>query len=117
MLGCVHPSRTGVFLQSNRSFQQRCLQTVRLRSRQVSVQEVLQTATVKGGEALSDPWPTAGLPGLHTTGTQKVPETEEDTAEKEGGTAGDTAGASSTKWWTGSGEERRCYDNEPLEGL
>lgn len=68
---------------------------------------------MKGEEVLTGLRPTAGLPGLPSTGTQKVPETEEDTAEKEG----DTAGASSTKWWTGSGEERKCYDNEPLEGL
>lgn len=122
MLDYVHLRQTRGFLQSSRSFRQRCLQTVRLRSRQprkLSVQEVLQTAAaaVNGNEVLTDLCPTAGLPGLHTTGTQRVPETEEDTADKEGGTAGDTAGASSIKWWTGSGEERRCYDKEPLEGL
>lgn len=108
--------RTGVFLQSTGSFQQRGLQTGRLGRRQplkVGVREKLQTtATVAGEEVLTGLCPAAGLPGLPTTGTQKVPETEE-----EGGTTGDTAGASSTKWWTGSGAGRRCYDKEPLEGL
>lgn len=109
-LDYVPQSRTGVFLQSSRSLQQRCLQTV---------QGGLQTAvdTANGEEAPTDLCPTAALWGLPTTGTQKAPETEEDTAEKEGDTAGDTAGASRTKWWTGSGDERRCYDKEPLEGL
>lgn len=77
----------------------------------------IAAAAVNGEEVLTDLCPTAGLLGLPTTGTQRVPETEEDTAGKERGTTGDTAGASSTKWRTGSGEERRCYDKEPLEGL
>lgn len=73
--------------------------------------------TANGEEAPTDRCPAAALRGLPTAGTQKAPETEEDTAEKEGDTAGDTAGASRTKWWTGSGDERRCYDKEPLEDL
>lgn len=80
---------------------------------------MLQTAaaTVTGEAALTDLCQTAALPGLPTTGMQKLPETGEDTAEEEGGTAGDTAGASSTKWWTEREDERRCYDKGRLEGL
>lgn len=118
MPGSVRQSQTGVFLPSGGSFQQRCLQTVRPRQPpEVRVQEVLQTAaaTGKGGGALTGRPPTAGLRGLPATGTPKLLETE-DTAGKEAGTAGDTAGGSSTKWWTGSEGERRCYDKEPPEG-
>lgn len=113
-LDYVPQSRTGV----SRSLHtvQGALQTVQ--GGLQTVQGGLQTAvdSVNGDEVPTDLCPAAAPPDRPTTGTQKAPETEEDTAEKEGDTAGDTAGASRTKWWTGSGDERRCYDKEPLEG-
>lgn len=74
-------------------------------------------ATVNGEAVLTDLCQTAEFLGLPTTGMQKLLETGEDTAEEGGGTAGDTVGTSSTKWWTEREEERKCYDKEQPEGL
>lgn len=91
----------------------------------LNAQKMLQTlqaagSTVQEEGVLTDPSTTPGPLVLHTTtGTGEVQEAGEGpitcTAE-EGGPEEVTAGASSTRWSRGRGEERRCYDKGRQEG-
>lgn len=91
----------------------------------LNAQKMLQTlqaagSTVEEEGVLTDPSTTPGPLVLHTTtGTGEVQEAGEGpitcTAE-EGGPEEVTAGASSTRWSRGRGEERRCYDKGRQEG-